>query len=452
MKKNKGITLIVLVITIIVMSILIGVSIRLVAGKKGLIARSKTTKEETLRQQALEVIEKEVRSSIDELGEYDINEAIENINSNYSERITELVQSTDKRIGLKFKHQDYEFSFVISNKGEVTAVSEYIYEKETSEEDIYELLAPVPIGFVASDYIGTNDGEEEVVDVITKQKDETEEYIIDIAKLYYDGEDKIEYGLVIYEGDKKVDESNLSEAKTTRNQFVWIPVKEEDLNSLLVADENGDLYYKYLEEYDLSLSHNKINKTIGGKYAIVIEPYFKFTYTNKEKEKENLKDFINEISEERIEEEYNRILRNDFNNMINSIKKFGGFFVARYEASNYGNDVIKGKDRWHIQVDWFDTWKILNNSINKENKYYNNKSFYTNMLYGVQMRLIANFIDKKVVLSNESDTGYKYFYSDLKYNEVQYIQEILDDRPRENIEAGMTELARVLNIYDLVRK
>ena len=57
MKKNKGITLIALVITIIVLLILAGISIATLTGKNGILSRASTAGEETKKAEYKEVLE-----------------------------------------------------------------------------------------------------------------------------------------------------------------------------------------------------------------------------------------------------------------------------------------------------------------------------------------------------------------------------------------------------------
>ncbi len=56
MKNNKGITLIALVVTIIVLLILAGVSIAMLTGNNGILAQSKTAKTDTEKAEAVERI------------------------------------------------------------------------------------------------------------------------------------------------------------------------------------------------------------------------------------------------------------------------------------------------------------------------------------------------------------------------------------------------------------
>ena len=456
MNKNKGITLIALVITIIVMIILAGTTINLVINDGGTISKSENAKKENLRAQVLDLIQNETKTAIDEFGEYDQNLAISNIIENYDEtKIKELVVETNRRLGITFEEQGNEFKYVVSNKGEETAVSEYIYEKENTKyyEDkkiselndktnidiskAYDLLAPVPLGFVAS-----KAGKELTPEEIATNEDGTVSVLVtDIEgtpqtnQLYYYGEDKIEYGLVIYEGNKEVNSLNLEEAKTTRDQFVWIPVKEEDLNALLVSDKNGELYY-----YDkIQFSGSPV------KEYLIVEPYFTLSDYNHPK---NNKIVINnsEITDEKL----NMLLRKDFNDAVENVKKIGGFYISRYILSNNelldkgnnnleisflkGNEVYKGKT-------WYTYW-------NSQKNYINNERISSNMIFGFQYRLLSNFLEKKVINGNGT---YKYFYNDWIVDN-KYLNYFGSDLKNnyDGFKTGENECNKVCNIYDIM--
>ena len=62
MKDNKGITLIALVITIIVLLILAGVSIAMLTGDNGLLTKANNSKTETLKAEAVEKINMEAQA------------------------------------------------------------------------------------------------------------------------------------------------------------------------------------------------------------------------------------------------------------------------------------------------------------------------------------------------------------------------------------------------------
>ena len=59
-KENRGITLIALVITVIILLILAGVTIATLTGENGILNKSNTAKQETARQAAKEKVQVEV--------------------------------------------------------------------------------------------------------------------------------------------------------------------------------------------------------------------------------------------------------------------------------------------------------------------------------------------------------------------------------------------------------
>lgn len=83
--KNRGITLIALVITIIVLLILAGISIATLTGENGILTKSNTAKKETEKATAKERIQIEVLGSYDNNGKLIASKVIENITKNIPE-------------------------------------------------------------------------------------------------------------------------------------------------------------------------------------------------------------------------------------------------------------------------------------------------------------------------------------------------------------------------------
>ena len=81
---------------------------------------------------------------------------------------------------------------------------------------------------------------EEIVTGVINVDGETIEVQVPIPKGYIasdlSNEDEVSEGLVIYQGTEKVSED--SDAATTRNQFVWIPVT--DINSMVMCKDNEE--------------------------------------------------------------------------------------------------------------------------------------------------------------------------------------------------------------------
>ena len=81
-KKNSGITLVALVITIIVLLILAGVSISLVVGENGIIGRTINSREKTKHADAYERVYTEVDGSYDESGTINLDDLNKNLREN----------------------------------------------------------------------------------------------------------------------------------------------------------------------------------------------------------------------------------------------------------------------------------------------------------------------------------------------------------------------------------
>lgn len=84
-KNTRGITLIALVVTIIVLLILAGIAISLTIGNNGLFARAKDVQIKTDIEETRELIKLEIMGEIDERGNYtnvDVVRAIEKVTGN----------------------------------------------------------------------------------------------------------------------------------------------------------------------------------------------------------------------------------------------------------------------------------------------------------------------------------------------------------------------------------
>ena len=166
MKTNKkGISLIVLAITIIVMIILAAAILLSVSGKNIInTAKEATNANDLANAKHVVAVAK---------GEWELGEA-----EGYT--LKEYAESKLQEAGFAITGNG---GIYVSSKGAVTT----IYE----DKDGYKTV--IPTGFVASEATGEN---------------------------------TIEYGLVIYEGTEPVTDKNVATARETRNQFVWVPVPD----------------------------------------------------------------------------------------------------------------------------------------------------------------------------------------------------------------------------------
>lgn len=146
------------------------------------------------------------------------------------------------------------------------------------------------------------------------------------------GEHTVNTGFVIYEGTTAVTTDNAWNESCTRNQWVWVPVP--DVSRIYTTDSSGKKHSK-LYEYDrttgIRKSLNRANSQneepgiistngVGnnnGVYAYDVEKYF-IEYKLQGMTQER---FLHEIQEE-------------YEFTIESIKKYGGFYIGRYETGN----------------------------------------------------------------------------------------------------------------------
>ncbi len=109
--QNNGITLIALVVTVVVLLILAGISIRVLSGDNGIINQAKKGKEETEISEEKEIIDVSVAQAVnsDVMGNLEKNKLQEKLNANAGNGITEVIDSGDTLV-IKFieKNRYYE--------------------------------------------------------------------------------------------------------------------------------------------------------------------------------------------------------------------------------------------------------------------------------------------------------------------------------------------------------
>ena len=195
-KNEKGITLIALVITIIVLLILAGVSIATLTGPNGLLTRANDAKTEMGKAGAKEKVQVEVAASYDNSG----NLSTELLNKNL-ENVEGLTNGTPiESFPATVVVDGYEI--VISNKG-----------------NIMDIAKPGEI------VTGGN----------TLYKDEKGTAVIPEGFAVVKNQDTIENGLVI--SDKPNDDM---ENTAGGNQFVWVPVSKENFETEFVRHDFGN--------------------------------------------------------------------------------------------------------------------------------------------------------------------------------------------------------------------
>ena len=185
------------------------------------------------------------------------------------------------------------------------------------------------------------------------------------------GENKVETGLVIYEGTEAVTDANVAEARLTRNQFVWVPIEDGNFE----RDDFGE---------DISIFEEPFQGS-----SIGVEEY---------------------------------------QTMVASVKKHGGFYIARYEASKATIDgvdtiqIVANQDIWTDLI-WGESLQNpgSNSAVGKARAMYPAKDAslgdaVSTLIYGVQWDTAVNFIKKNypTILDNCYEYGH--------HNSEEYIK------------------------------
>lgn len=232
-KRNNGITLVALVITIIILLILAGITISALTGNNGLITRAKQAADETKYANAAEKVKLAVNASYDETGTISDEKLKENLNNidGINPQVTEVTYDLTVIV------DGYEFS--IKKTGQVVALgrTNNLPENPPQTDAGTEVALKDGWGTQSVSYIKTSDGTEvkELTTVSTV-------YAVSVGNgeavpvpygFYYVG-GNFDTGVII--SDNEADKYDGVTDKTTweyttslqGNQFVWIPCETSE--------------------------------------------------------------------------------------------------------------------------------------------------------------------------------------------------------------------------------
>ena len=276
-KNSKGgISLVVLVITIIVMIILASTIILNLSGVN-IIERANEAIRENNRQQ-IETLAQAIAAK---------GYAVNKTEASIKETIV-------KELG---KDKADDFNIVVTSKGVVVENFPKGWEKSVSE---VINGVPIPKGFVVSPYRGENAVEEGLV-IYALTEDEIDEGIYDITKK---DEDK-QYSL------------------ENRNQFVWVPVDRTTFSTEKDTEFVRDRFGWDIDKYWLTTDRNDnfYSNKLGSNNAE--DKYFWEVELNRTTNMPNATQNMNFMSSATLDE---------VQKMYSSVKKYGGFYIARYEV------------------------------------------------------------------------------------------------------------------------
>ena len=174
-------------------------------------------------------------------------------------------------------------------------------------------------------------------------------------------ENTVADGFVIYEGEEVVNDSNKDTAQTTRNQFVWVPVANpsEMYGTDSTGKKWGKLYY-FDEEGITPRNWTEQDGVISvGNYGCcepdVITGSDDASY---DAISTNLQQAG--LSASATVDTFKTQLETEFNSMIESVEKYGGFYIGRYETGKLSQDevvVVKNNTNINNYQSWYTQYK-----------------------------------------------------------------------------------------------
>ncbi len=290
------------------------------------------------------------------------------------------------------------------------------------------------------------------------------------------GENEIDSGYVIYalnEGETEetveINDANKYTAQKTRNQYVWVPVP--DISKFYGTDANGKRWGK-IYNFTTGTSSNSTFDEVTGTYALnwsEIDGVMKISNSTNNNYREP--DVVAEIygstfdmdSKIRIlglgvetTLEFLMQLEKEFNKMIDSVKKYGGFYIGRYETGDLGEEqAVVRKENSNIN---YQTWYTMYKRCKKLEV--DNIDVTTGMIWGNQWDRTLMWLmemnaknqnlgkTKEEVISDSTSWG-NYYNTTFEY--VNSSGDIVTKKLGSGIiiPTGSTEYTKANNIYDL---
>ena len=265
------------------------------------------------------------------------------------------------------------------------------------------------------------------------------------------GENEIDTGFVIYEGEEEVTDSNVADAQKTRNQYVWIPVP--DPSTFYGTDANGKKWGKI---YNFSTSTSNETGTTANNWSESngVMSISDTTYGYREPDVLSSYDTPYYLKKYKVSEDskLDFLMRQevDFNNMVDSVEKYGGFYIGRYETGDLNQDVAvvqKGNTNISNQT-WYTMYKKCKTLSN------NNNNVVTGMAWGNQfdrtlMWLIESGAKTKEEISSNSTSWANYGKATFEYTNSSGSVVTKNSGSYVRIPAGSTDYTKANNIYDL---
>ena len=248
-------------------------------------------------------------------------------------------------------------------------------------------------------------------------------------------------GFVVYEGTQAI--NNLWTASKTRNQFVWVPV-----------DKPNETIY------ERNSTTGKIKARLWAFTATQRTPYTGFQTDKDTKAEPGITTGKNDVDRIKNFSKYNLLgytkdtfykeLETEYKKTIESIEKYGGFYIGRYETGNLSSKIpVVRRMNYNLYGEtWYSMYDKLKNMSS-------NKNIQTSMIWGSLWDQTIGWIVKTGEKENVEIYDAKENWGNFLDNEFKYYNDNGELIKTKNMNksvllpSGATERNMANNIYDL---
>ena len=364
--KNKGVTLIALAVTIVVMLILAGVTISVLNGENGIVKQAQKAKEESKIKELKEKVRIDIAGKrVENInGELRVSVLKEILDKYFDNVPVETQITSETKLKAKEEYGKYEMKISDIDVGEITYETSYTIFKDVNGEQV-----PIPEGYIVSENSDEN--------IVNK-------------------------GLVI--------------SDSRGNEYVWI--------SCTVDSSSNKLQYKRTE-WGVEKDGTDNSRAIKDELTLKdIDVTYSKTDTDNGINEEISKEIVAQINAEK-----------------ESIKKYGGYYIGRYEVGKDNKTaVIKAEQEPYVNIKWSKAYELAKGIGGGE---------------GATTYLCSSYSWDTAINFIQNTTGKNYATSIIGFNGNWESQEVKDSSGKvikpvntaQRLNTGLT--TALCNIYDM---